>query len=233
MEELINAVNRVADSVGSTLPLWASVAGLVVPIMLTVVTIILSVRMDQKNKKLQTMLSNRDTMNQTRQCVLDIYNSYLTALNLAVQADGNVAEIFVSDQSYYRWAQDIEIANTNIMRSFNQTKLMIQDEELLKQIRNARDAFSQLTMAINAYIYTGIPSQTVVNAWAQFSPQYGIQGGNYFALMQNRTLAENFTKLCETSYTRDIQAKIEGYINAVVNDAFDEPFKKYVQIKEL
>lgn len=233
MEELVNAVNRLADSIGGTLPLWASVAGLVVPIILTVVTIILSVRMDRQNKQLQKTLSNRDTVNKTRQCVLDIYNSYLTALNLAAQSNGNVAEIFVSDQSYYRWAQDIEMADTNIMRMFNQAKLMIQDGELLKQIRNARDAFSQLTIAIKAYIYTGIPSQTVANAWAQFSPKYGIQGGNYFALMQNRTLAETFTKLCETSYTRDIQSKIERYIEVVGCDAFDEPFKKYVQINEI
>lgn len=233
MEELINAVNRVADSVGGTLPLWASVAGLVVPIILTVVTIILSVRMDRQNKQLQKMLSNRDTMNQTRQSVLGIYNSYLTALNYATQANGNVAEIFVSDQSYYRWAQDIEAADADIIRSFNQAQLMIQDEELSHQIRDARDAFSQLTMAIKSYIYTGIPSQTVANAWAQFSPQYGIQGGNYYALMQNRTLAENFTKLCETSYTRDIQSKIERYIEVVGCDAFDEPFKKYVQINEI
>lgn len=233
MEELVNATNHLAASVGSALPLWASVAGLVVPIILTVVTIILSVRMDRQNKQLQKTLSNRDMVNQTRQCVLDIYNSYLAGLNLAAQANGNVAEIFVSDQSYYRWAQDIENADTDIMRAFNRTKLMLEDEVLLTHLAKARDAFSQLTLSIKTYIHTGIPAQTVANAWAQFSVQYNIQGGNYYALMQNRVWGEAFIKLCETSYTRDIQAKIEGYINAVGNDAFDEPFKKYVQIKEI
>lgn len=233
MEELTSAVDRIADSLGSNLPLWASIAGLVVPIVLTIVTIILSVRMDQQNKQLQKVLSNRDTINQTRQCVLDIYNAYLTALNITCQANGNVAGIFVSDQYYYRWEQDVRNADVAIIGAYNRAKLMLENEALITEMEKARDAFSQLARAISSYIYTGIPSQIITNAWVQFSVQYNVQTGNYYALTQNRILGEAFAKLCETSYTKDIQDKMSSYIGIVGTDAFDKVFKKYVQIKEL
>lgn len=233
MEELVSAVDRIADSPGSNLPLWASIAGLVVPIILTIVTIVLSVRMDRQNKQLQIVLSNRDMINQTRQCVLDIYNAYLTALNITYQANGNVAEIFVSDQYYYRWEQDVRNADVAIIGAYNRAKLMLEDEALITEIEKARNAFSQLAKAISSYIYTGIPSQIITNAWAKFSVQHSVQIGNYYALTQNRVLGEDFSKLCETSYTKDIQNKMSAYIEIVGTDAFDKVFKKYVQIKEL
>ena len=78
MEELIKAINSVAEACGEALPRWASIAGIVAPIILTVITIYLSLRMDRQNKKLQKMLSDRDTINQTRECILNIYNSFYT-----------------------------------------------------------------------------------------------------------------------------------------------------------
>ena len=80
MEELIKAINNVAEACGEALPRWASIAGIVAPIILTVITIYLSLRMDKQNKKLQKMLSDRDTINQTRECILNIYNSFYCSI---------------------------------------------------------------------------------------------------------------------------------------------------------
>lgn len=233
MEELIKAINNVAEACGEALPRWASIAGIVAPIILTVITIYLSLRMDKQNKKLQKMLSDRDTINQTRECILNIYNSFYTGLDIVLKAGSDVGEVFTSDQSYCLWAQSIENANTDIFRSFNQAKLMVDDGELISQLREARDMFSKLNMAVNHYISTGIPSQMINNAWLKIANQGNIQFGNYYALLQNRVLYEEFLALCKTAYTHNIQGIIEEYKKIVGCDTFDKPFQKYVQIKEL
>ena len=233
MEELGAAINHVAEALQTTTPAWVSATGIIVPIILTVISIVLSVRMDKNNKEMQKMLANRDMMNQTRQCVLDIYSAYFNGFHILTQANGNIAEIFVSDQSYYRWAQDIESAERSITQAYNQAKLLLEDQQLLSQLSDAQAAFYSLNNAVKSYIYTGIPSQTIINAWAQFTPQYSVAMGNYIALFQNRALGEAFSRLCETTYTRDIQEKVKAYIDLVRSEQFDVPFKKYVQIQNL
>ena len=233
MEELIKAINSVAEACGEALPRWASIAGIVAPIILTVITIYLSLRMDRQNKKLQKMLSDRDTINQTRECILNIYNSFYTGLDIVLKAGSDVGEVFTSDQSYYLWAQSIENANADIFRSFNQAKLMVDDDDLINQLREAKDIFSRLHVAVNHYISTGIPAQMINNAWMKISSQGNIQPGNYYALLQNRVLHEEFLSSCKTGYTHNIQGILEEYRNCVGKDTFDKPFRKYVQIKEL
>ena len=232
MEEMVNALNRIADSMASNLPVWASITGLIVPIVLTVVSIILSYRMDKQNKNLQKLLSYRDSINQTRQIILNIYNSFVSALDLVAQANGNVPEIFVSEQSYYQWALEVESTSSDIMLAFNQAQLIIQDEELLNLIREAKNRFSQLASSVKSYIYTDIPTKTIKKAWDIFVHKYNVEFGNYVFLLANPTLASEFIGYCDTDYTKKIQTEIEQYIEIVGKDTFDEPFKKHVQIKE-
>ena len=234
MDELVEVLTRIADSMGGkSLPLWASVAGLVVPIVLTCVSLWLTRRLDQKNSELQIALSNRDMQNQTRQCILDIYNSYFEAYDIAYQAVDNVAEVFISDQSYYTWALGVENSMRGINRSYNQVKLMIEDDEFLDVIAEARNAFSAINGTVKSYLNSGIPAQTIQNAWLQFPLPSGVQAGNYYFLMQNRAYGEGFIKLCQTSYTDDIQKKLENFITLIESEKFDAPFKKYVQIKPM
>ena len=232
MEELVIAVNRLADS-STSLPMWANVVSIVVPILLTLLTIYLTIRIDRQNKKLQIALANRDMQNQTRQAVLDIYNAYCAACNCIGSASENVSSIFVADQSYYQWANDVQKANSELFRAYNQARLLLDDENILNTLKTARDAYSKINSEIGAYIATGLPTQTITNAWSQISIQYGISVGNYYALIQNPICGEAFSKLCETSYTKRIQASIKTYLDIVGCDDFDEPFKKYVQIREL
>ena len=233
MDDLVTAVNKIADLLEGSTPTWISAVSIIVPIVLTIVSITLSVRMDKNNEKLQKMLANRDMLNQTRQCVLGIYDAFFNGFHILTQANGNIAEIFVSDQSYYRWAQDIENATKEITHAYNRTKLLLDDAKLLKQLCDAQTAFFALEHAVKSYIYTGIPAQTIANAWPRFSNQYSVAPGNYYALFQNRSLGETFSKMCETTYTKDIQEKVTVYLELVSNDQFDELFKKYVQIKDI
>lgn len=233
MDDIIKSLNQIAEAIKTDEPsLWFSIIFAVVPIVLTVITIWLSIRMDKQNQKLQKAIADRDTINQTRQCILDIYNAYLDAFHLADQADGNVPEIFVSDQSYYKWAMDVENKNKEIMYAYNRTKLMLDDPQLLETLKNGFDAFSALKGSVKSYIFTGTPTRTIQNAWCSFCQSHSnIQMGNYYALFQDSVLADEFRKLCSNKYTDSIQKNIEIYLSVIRCDNFDEKFKKYLQIK--
>lgn len=233
MEELILAVNQLADSQAGTLPLWVNIISIIVPILLTALTIYLTIRLDRQNRKQQILLANRDMQNQTRQCVLDIYNAYSTAMSCVARVSDGVASVFALEQSYYVWSNDVQKAYSGVCRSCNQAKLILNDDKLLHKLENARDVYARLNSEIINYISTGIPSQVIANAWSQISVQYGISIGNTYALMQNPVYGDAFVKLCETSFTKQIEKLIKDYLDIVGCDAFDEPFKKYVQISEL
>jgi len=223
MDEVIKSLDNIADAInGDALTMCLSIIFAVVPIVLTIITIVLSVRMDKQNKKLQKAIADRDTVNQTRQCILDIYNAYLDAFHLAGQANENVSDIFVSDQSYYTWANDVDNKSKEIMYVYNRAKLMLNDPKLLETLKNGFDAFSVLNGSVKAYIHTGVPSRTIQNAWNIFYQSHpNIQIGNYYVLAQDSVLADEFRRLCSNSYTDGIQKNIEMYISVVGNDAFD------------
>ena len=70
MDEIIKSLDNIADAInGDALAMCLSIIFAVVPIVLTIITIVLSVRMDKQNKKLQKAIADRDTVNQTRQCI--------------------------------------------------------------------------------------------------------------------------------------------------------------------
>ena len=234
MDDIINSLDKIADAInGDALTTCLSIIFAVVPIALTIITIVLSVRMDKQNQKLQKSIIDRDTINQTRQCILDVYNAYLAALHLMGQANGNVADIFVSDQSYYTWTIDVENKEKDIMYAYNRAKLLINDEELIRVLKAGFDAFADLNSSIHAYISTGIATETIRNAWQSFAVSHPqVACGNYYALYQNCVFGEEFRKLCSNTYTDGIQKNIEMYMAIVGNDDFDEKFKKYLQISK-
>lgn len=235
MDEIVTALNSIAESLTNDgLPFWLTVIDIILPLILTTITIVLSIRMDKQNKKLQKQIHNRDVANQTRQAVLDIFQSYYNAFTVLQQVGDNVASVFVSDQSYYQWGLAVEASSKDVTLALNKAKLLLGDDtELVDYLRKSWLAFSDVNRTVNTYINTGIASQTVGMAWGTFQQKYNIQCGNYFALLQNPSLAEEFKKMCDNSYTQDIQRKIEVYMALVTDDEFDGRLKKYIQILEL
>ncbi len=242
MEEIVAVLQKIADSMGqNTVPTWLAIIGIVVPIILTCVSIAqgfttrkLSIRMEEQNRELQKQLHNRDVINQSRECVLEIYNTYRSALNLALQADKNVADIFTSDQNYYQWGMSVQNMQMNVMSAYNRAKLMVgTDAEMINYLNKCWQAFAGLSTTIDRYVGTGIPSSTIQNAWAQFSAKYAIYIGDYGSLYRNRVMREEFMKLCENTYTQEIQEKITSYINLVGCEDFDKHFEKYTRIEQI
>lgn len=233
MEELITAINGLTDSLQNSIPKWASVVGIIAPIVLTVVSIILSVRMDKGNKKLQKIIAERDQINQTRQYVLDIYNAFFSGGYLLSQANENIAYIFVSDQSYFNWSLEVENASRNIVKAYNSAKLIVKDDKFIKQLESAFNAFSEVELLVKKYIATGKPLNVVEEAWNDISEQCDILKGDYEQLYRNSELSEKFIALCDTSQTSEIQQKVSEYLKLTKKEEFDEMFKKYIQVKHL
>lgn len=234
MEDIIVALNNIADVMHNNgLPVWMSVLAVVVPIIQTMVIIFLTIIQDKRGKELQKQIANRDMINQVRHNILQIYNAFLVGLNICIPAETSVAGIFVSHPSIYKWAQDLESANSQIMYAYNQANLLVDDKDLNDVLRKCMQSFGELYQTVSLYLNSGIPNQTIVNAWNEITPKSGIMGGDYQTLCQNQVWAERFTNLCENSYTRDIQSKAKNYIALVHEPSFDEKFKKYVRIEEL
>ena len=123
--------------------MWLSRFSEISPIILTVITILLSIKMHCDNKILQKNISRRDTINQTRECILDIYNAFFEAFHLAGIANQFVPNIFVSEESYYRWSLDVESKSKQVMYAYNKAKLLFDDEELITALKEGFHAFSK------------------------------------------------------------------------------------------
>lgn len=204
------------------------------PIVLTVINIRLTKHIDKQNTELQKNLSNRDTLNQTREIFFMIYNAFLDGFYYVSQASGNIPEIFVSDQSFYRWALELENKNKEIAFSYNKAKLVSKDKIFPKKLKELFILFSDLTNTVNSYIGSGLAYKICQNAWIQFSKNHpNVQIGSYESLLLNQELAEEFKKYCSNEYTDAIQNKIEKYAVIVGTDDFDEMFKEYTQISEI
>ena len=204
------------------------------PIVLTIINIRLTKHIDKQNTELQINLSNRDTHNQTREIFFMIYNAFLDGFYYVSQASGNIPEIFVSDQSFYRWASELENKNKEIAFSYNKAKLVSKDKIFQKKLKELFILFSDLTNTVNSYIGSGLAYKICQNAWIQFSKNHpNVQIGSYEYLLLNQELAEEFKKYCSNEYTDAIQNKIEKYAVIVGTDDFDEMFKEYTQISEI
>lgn len=201
------------------------------PIVLTVINIRLTKHIDKQNTELQKNLSNRDMLNQTREIIFKIYNAFLDGFYYVSQASGNIPEIFVSDQSFFKWALELEDKNREITFSYNKAKLILKNELLLQNLKDGFNIFSDLTNSVTTYIGSGIAFKIYQNAWIQFSKNHpNIQIGSYETLLLNQELAEEFKKYCSNEYTDAIQNKIEKYAMIVGTDDFDEMFKEYTQV---
>lgn len=235
MDEIVTALNNIAVVLSTgELPLWLTASGIIVPILLTGITLALSIRVDRQNKKLQKQIHNRDVINQTRQMISDVYRSFLNAHDVTQMPGSCVASVYVSDQSYYQWALAVEAASKELMFSFNTAKLLLKDDkELIAYLKRCWLAFTEIDRAINKYNTSGVPAQTVSAAWESFGQKHGIHSGDYSALLRNPMWGEEFKRFCDNAHTQEIQCKIGEYQSLVANDKFEDIFRKYIQIQTL
>lgn len=245
MEPEIEALIRIAEALeNGFVPLWFAVIGIGAPIVLTALSIWLNYKTGKQNEELQKNLHNRDVKNQTRQTIIYIYNSFLDALNVAESANNNVMVIFISPQFIQSWSRLVFNSSTSIIRAFSQANIILDDSDMIEYLRKCKDTFVDLNSSVTQYVNTPFPFQMIQNAFDSMKSKYpqrysvGVIGINdynflYPILSQNVADLEDFKKMCENDYTKEIQKKVKIFIDLIANEKFDNYFKKYVQIQKL
>lgn len=243
MEELINSVNSIAEALKSGTPAWVTIIAGFAPIILTIITIILSYRMDIRNRELQKMihkqntelqqlLHNRDALNQSRQDILSVYNAFSEAL-LTVQSYGAVENVFSNEQITYTWCQELTTRKKEVLKAFDKAKLLLNDKELTDYLEKVREKYMDVYNCIARYTYNNLHTETLKSARMSIMPQYGNGVYDLTWLAMNPTARDQIIKLCENVNTKEINEKIKQFSEMLSDDKFDYRFKKYIEIKEL
>ena len=243
MEELVQSVNNITEALKSGTPAWITIIAGLAPIFLTVITIIVSICMDKKNRELQELIHkqntelqrlihNRDVFNQSRHDILDIYNAFSESAK-SIQIYGTVETIFSNEQSAIFWNQEINNKKSEIIKACDKAKLLFGDQELMECLLKAQTAYQEICTCASRYIYNNTYMQVLQNARTGTASQFGPVAYDIAGLAINTAARECLIKLCENENTREIAQKIKAFIDLVNEDRFDKLFKKYLEIKEL
>ena len=232
MEELVNSITEIEKVLeNDTLDILLSIITGVVPIFLTILSILLSKKMNRQNEQLQRDIANRDVKNQTREILLNIYNSYFNGFIQLKRADKNIPYIFISEQSFYTWALEAEKNYIEINSAYNRAKLLIDDIPMVNYLKETTILFSDFYLSIANYIKTGQATNIIENAWNHFTLFYSnVKRRDYMPLYLDQFLGNEFVKFCLNNYTVLIQEKLEKYISKVASNEFDNYFKKYITL---
>lgn len=230
MKETIEALNSIAAAIKGGIPSWVTAIEAFTPIVLTVITIILSVRMDKQNKKLQRELHNRDVSSQARHDILEIYDAFCQTL-FVLKKRGPVAAIFANLNETSIWIQELSDTSIKAYAAYNRSKLLIDDKGLTEYLHLLTDKYDEIYTAISEYIYSGVPFQIIQNAFNSLHiPQNNT--GVFSPLLTDISLKNQFIQMCDNEITKNIQNKITEYAGLLSDDAFDVRLKKYLAIKE-
>lgn len=243
MEELVNSVNGIAEALKSGIPAWVTILAGLAPILLTIITIILSYRMDRRNRELQKMIHkqntelqqmihNRDAFIQSRQEILSIFNAFSESL-LTLRNYGSAETVFSNEQTTWNWCQELAIRRNEIIKAFDKAKLLFNEKDLVDCLEKARDKFLDIYTCITRYTYNNLNNQTLLNARARVAAQYGSDVHNPGWLAMSPAAREELIKQCENENTKEINAKINQFSEMLSYENCDIKFKKYLEIKEL
>lgn len=234
MEKIVQELQKIAEILlQNQNPAWISYLSSLGPLVLTGISVFIACKQHKQNQDLQKQIANRDSANLLRQNVMEVYNAYFNGLRVVEQAVGNVADVFTSPQSMQQWLCEFQRTYEMLTCSYNQAKLMLNDDKLLQVLNISFYKFSDLYNAVNAYYHSGVPLTTIINAWEIISLKYKINKSDYVALVQNPKIMKEFRELCDNRYTQDIKKLMEAFKMSLTYEKFDKHFKKYIQIDRL
>lgn len=95
MEELIQKIDELIENLNSnSMPLWLSIVGLIVPIIISVAVAIIAIVQHYQNIRLQKIISYRDYKAQMHTDILRIYDDLCLAQNKIFGPDNGMHVIF-------------------------------------------------------------------------------------------------------------------------------------------
>ncbi len=235
-EKIIEALDKIADAIDSNewVTILISIIAIIAPLILTIISICLSIRMDKNNKDLQRQIHNRDVDNQTRQLFMDIYSSFSKATNTAINLKkANELLAFNTDNRFYN---DLCSAGQEMEYSFDKFKLLNDgtdnDKRLLGYLSDYIDAYSDLYNEITNYLQNPLYKQHIDDAWAK-AATHGILYPNFFSIMLNSNFKNEFIASFKDQYTDTISQKAEKVTSIFQQEELAQLFIEHIKIKKI
>lgn len=234
MDEVVQELQKVLEVLRQDHPsVWLTYLSSLGPLILTGISVFIAIKQHKQNQALQKQIANRDVANLLRQNVLDIYNAYFNGLRVVEQCMGNVADVFSTPQSLFQWVKELERVRDMLSCSYNQARLMFDDEQLLQALKISFYKFEELFSCVCGYYHSGLPITTMNKAWEVVSSKYMIHAGDYVNLLQNCQAMEDLRRLCDNEHTQAIQKLMKAFSASTEDETFDKHFKEYIRITQL
>jgi hypothetical protein len=250
MEDIAQKIDELIETINNnTLPLWISIVGIFVPILLSGIIIVITIIQNKKNKELQELINNknytlqkdlsdRDVKVQMHGDILKIYDDFCYAQNVVGVAQDRVHVIFSNFNTYngintpLQWNNGIMNAVTVICQAKNRAELLLptNDIELKKLLKNLMNKYRCLKVTVDNYCFSGIAFNITTEAWNTISTAYNIKYNDYDSLTSNPQAYTAFLKLCSNDTTQQIETIINEILDLFQYEKFDKYFEKYLRM---
>lgn len=245
MDQLIMVMNQ------NSIPAWITVLGIFVPIILSIIVLLqsciqnkkniqLQEQIEQNSERLQKELSEHEERVQMRGDILKIYDDFCFAQSVIVGGGGKIHVIFSNFNNYgtnnilnipTQWINDVNRAINLVSQAVNKSNLLLpsSDEDLRKILEETYEKIKAIRDKADFYFRSGRAYSVSEAAWTAIAP-YNIGRHDYYTLMNNPPIYENFLKLCANDSTNEIEQLIKELRPLFDYDKFDKYFEPYLQM---
>lgn len=245
MEELIQKIDELVKVLKkNAMPVWASIILAIVPIAISVVVLIMTLRQNKQNKKLQEEISNKNAELQItiskRECAVQMHNDFLkiyegfcSAQHALNRVGRHVVDTFYNPSDALSWLNSyIEDFNV-LIKSYDMAVLLLpKDENNFRDIlENILNEHRSIVKQIKNYLDSNEYLTSIENAWNIINSNYNIKKHEYLALVTNRQAYKDFIKLSITETLTEINEHKKRIRDLYTYEKFDVFFAPYVRIE--
>ena len=244
MEELIQKIDELINEISAnSVPLWLSIIGVFVPILLSLLVLWQGYRQNKRNielqqqitnseEKLQKEISAKEIKVQMHGDFLKIYDDFCVAQSVIGKAKDNISNIFSNPNIALQWTNDLINANNGVCQAMNRAHLLLptSDKQFLEVLKNAFEKYRELTSKVIDYTNTGTAEFYRNQTWSKICQTYNIAYGDYMALSNNPIAYQDFMKLYSNKETEVINVIIKDILPLFEYDKFDKYFEKYLRV---
>ena len=241
MEDLSQIVQAIQEQ---STPMWLTIIGIFVPIVLSFVTIFITIMFEKQNKKLQKELHDKnnelqhemhskDTKIQLHSDVLNIYNAFCESLN-TLGAANNFKLVIGYPQYTADWNNRLYNSLANISQACNHAVLLFgKDDELCKVLSKIYNKYKDIQIKYLTMLNNRVFDNIRESAWKTISTTFLITPGDYFSLNYNKEAYEQYLLLCDKDDSKEFIKELNGLLKLYEYKNFDKHFEKYLKISEL
>lgn len=250
MEAIAQQLDRLIDTLNrDAIPIWITVVGIFVPILLSILllwqsygqnrkNIQLQIRMDRNSEKLKKELSVYGERVQMRGNILKIYDDFRLAQTAVGDAGKKIHLIFSNFSQYngvpapMRWLNELNDTAGVLCQAVNRAKLLLPaaDTGIKGALENIYEKYKEIQTKANAYFFSGRAYCVYEAAWDAVGSAHGIEKNNGSALVGNPAAHDEFLRLCVSDATEELERRIDELLSLFEHDKFDKYFEPYLQM---